>query len=267
MLDIYVVSDSTGETAYQYANSIIIQFPDLEFRDFRYSNVKSTEQVDELFNSIERQSIIIMTMVLEDIREYLLDQAEENQVKVIDMLGGPLSMIEEITGKKALRLPGLMRGLDSDYFDKMESIEFAIKYDDGKDERGLLKADIVLVGVSRTSKTPLSMLLANKNYKVANLPLVPEIDLPDSLFQVDKNKIVGLIIDPDNLNSIREDRIKALGLSEASDYAKKDRIRDELVYARKVFDRIGCEVIDVTGSTIEETATKVISIIDKKQSK
>ena len=140
----------------------------------------------------------------------------------------------------------------------MEAIEFAVKYDDGKDPRGAKKADICLVGISRTSKTPLSMYLANKNYKVANIPLVPEVPVPQEVYDKDVNRVIGLTCRPRKLISIREERLRSLGLSQGAKYADIERIREELMYADEVMRKLGCVVIDVTDKAIEETAEIVL---------
>lgn len=137
---------------------------------------------------------------------------------------------------------------------KWEAIEFAVKYDDGRDPRGILKADIVLIGVSRTSKTPLSQYLAHKRLKVANVPIVPEVDPPEELFNVDPKKCIGLKISPDKLNHIRKERLKSLGLNDKAIYANINRIKEELEYFEKIVDRIGCQVVDVSNKAVEETA-------------
>jgi len=154
--------------------------------------------------------------------------------------------------------PGLIHQLDENYFKKVEAVEFAVKYDDGRDFTGVLHADIVLVGVSRTSKTPLSMYLAHKTFKVANVPLVPEIQPPEQLFTVNKHKIIGLIINPDKLNMIRCERLKTLGLPDNANYANMERIKYELDYARSIMARIGCKVIDVSNKAVEETASVIL---------
>lgn len=146
----------------------------------------------------------------------------------------------------------------------MEWVNVALQdYDDGKDPRGFLEADLVLVGVSRTSKTPLSMYLANKNIKVANLPLVNEIEPPKEIFEIPKKRIIGLTNSPEKLNAIREVRLKSLGLRENSNYASISRILDELEYADKIMKRLGCPIIDVSNKAIEETADNVLSLLDK----
>jgi regulator of PEP synthase PpsR (kinase-PPPase family) len=163
------------------------------------------------------------------------------------------------------REAGLNRRLTSYYFDKIEAIEFAVKYDDGKDPRGFRKADVVLIGISRTSKTPLSMYLANKNLKVANLPLVPEVEPSEELFKISPRKIIGLTNSPEVLNNIRRERLKDMGVKHDSAYADLNRILEELEYADKIFERLRCPVIDVSQRAIEETASIIISIISKNK--
>jgi regulator of PEP synthase PpsR (kinase-PPPase family) len=161
--------------------------------------------------------------------------------------------------------PGLIRKLDEKYFKKVEAIEFAVKYDDGKDPRGLKKADIVLIGISRTSKTPLSMYLAHKNIKVANVPLVPEVPVPDEIFEVPPKKIIGLTTNPIKLNEIRQERLKALGLSNEANYASMERILEELDYAEGLMKRLGCPVIDVSTKAVEESANIIMDIMKQNQ--
>jgi regulator of PEP synthase PpsR (kinase-PPPase family) len=156
---------------------------------------------------------------------------------------------------------GLIYRLDEQYFKRVDAVEFAVKYDDGKDPRGILKADVVVIGVSRTSKTPLSMYLAHKNYKVANVPLVPEIPPPQELFVISPKKIIGLTADPDKLNQIRRERLKTLGLNDSANYASMERILQELEYADALFKRLGCTVIDVSKKAVEETASIVMQVL------
>lgn len=263
MINLFTVSDSTGETVNQLASAISIQFPKIEFNRKRFSNIQTKEQCDELLNEAKGQkTVLIVTIISKEIIEYLKSLQSEDLL-VIDLLNAPVSEIEKFAGIQAAKEVGLMRDLDTSYFDKIEAIEFAMNFDDGKNPQGFLEADIVLLGVSRTSKTPLSVYLANKSYKVANLPLVPEISIPDQIYDVDKKKLIGLIIDPDKLNEIRNQRLVALGLSAESAYATDDRIHEELNYAKELYKELGCYVIDVSKSTIEETAAKVIEHIEK----
>ena len=161
---------------------------------------------------------------------------------------------------------GLIHALDHEYFKRVEAVEFAVKYDDGKNPMGLLKADLVIIGVSRTSKTPLSMYLAHKQLKVANVPLVPEIVPPPELFKVPHNKIIGLLIDPYKLTDIRTTRLKAMGLSEDATYADVDRITEELEYAKGIMRRVHCMIINVSNRAIEETAGIILDYFYKNNS-
>lgn len=171
-----------------------------------------------------------------------------------------LEAIANITGKTPRLEPGLIRRLDEDYFLKMEAIDFAVKYDNGKDPRGLLYADVVLIGVSRTSKTPVCMYLAHKRLRAANLALVPEVPLPEELLSLPREKIIGLTIDADQLYQIRQERLKTMGLPPRADYATMERIQQELTYAHEVMKRLGCPVIDVTNKAVEDTAIKILQI-------
>ena len=172
-----------------------------------------------------------------------------------------LDKISNKINKNPKREPGAIRKLDESYFKRVEAIEFAVKYDDGKDPRGILKSDIVLVGISRTSKTPLSMYLANKNIKVANIPLVPEIPLPKELNNINPNKIIGLTNSPEKLNKIRQERLKALGLSKNANYANIERILQEPDYSDNIMKKLGCPVINVSNKAIEETAGIIMDLI------
>ena len=262
-LIIYVISDSVGETAQQVAKAAISQFminDNYEIRRFPY--VVDKKFLIEILNSGKNENaIIIYTLVNESLstltREYCLTEGLSN----IDLMSPILTEIAKKTDKKPKREPGIIRKLDESYFKRVEAIEFAVKYDDGKDPRGVLKSDIVLVGISRTSKTPLSMYLANKNIKVANVPLVPEIPLPKELDDINPKKIIGLTNTPEKLNKIRQERLKALGLSSNANYANLERILQELEYSDTIMKRLGCPVIDVSNKAIEETAGIILDLM------
>ena len=206
-------------------------------------------------------AIIVYTLVSENLLNIAKEFCEKEDLNHIDLMTPLLKQIANKTGKEPKREPGIIRKLDESYFKRVEAIEFAVKYDDGKDPRGILKSDIVVLGISRTSKTPLSMYLANKNIKVANVPLVPEIPIPDEVFKIDPKKIIGLTNNPEKLNSIRQERLKALGLSSDASYANVERILQELDYAEKIMKKVGCPVINVSDKAIEETAGIIIDIM------
>ncbi|MDD7464096.1 MAG: pyruvate, water dikinase regulatory protein [Anaerococcus sp.] len=259
-LQIYIISDSTGETAETYINSVTTHFPKTKMDIIRKPNTDTKEKIDMIVEAIpKKSSIIVQTVADKSLAEYLNQKAFYEDIKILDILSPAIDWFEEVTGQKALRVEKLTRKLSKDYFSMIDAVEFAVKYDDGRDARGLVHADIVLLGVSRTSKTPLSMLLATKDYKVANLPLVPEIKLPQEIYEVDPKRIIGLIIDPEKLSDIREERSRNLGLDSHAEYFDKNRIYKELEYAKEIFDELECKVIDVSSNTIEETATDIMN--------
>lgn len=259
-----LISDSTGETAQNYIKSVTSQFPDLKVNLIRKPSIDTTEEIDEVMDKADDNCIVVQTIANEDLSKHLRAVAKEKNIEVLDILNYGIRKVEEATGLTAVRQIGLTRTLSEDYFNMIEAIEFAIQYDDGKDPRAFPLSDIVLVGVSRTSKTPTTMILATKNFKVSNLPLVPEIKLPREIFEVDPDRIIGLVIDPDKLSNIREVRSKSLGIVGESIYYDDTRIRRELEYAQEVFKDLDCKVIDVTENTIEQTATDIVQYYFEK---
>ena len=258
-ITIYVLSDSIGETGEQVARAAVSQFnPDrYELRRFPYITHK--DQILEAFEEARYEKcIIIYTIVIEELKDYVIKLGEEFNIPTVDLMTPALNSLEGVLGYAPKRESGLIRRLDEQYFKKVEAVEFAVKYDDGKDTRGIKKADIVLVGVSRTSKTPLSMYLAHKNFKVANVPLVPEVPAPEELFLKDPKRVFGLIANPFKLNEIRQERLKSLGLKNNANYASVERIELELEYSRQIMEKLNCIVIDVSNKAVEETAGIVI---------
>ena len=263
---VYVISDSLGETGEKLAHAAISQFDEESIDVIRVPFVRNADQINEITAEAARKGAIIChTLVSPDLREKLDEVAAAHGVRYVDILGPMLDAVSSIAQTKPRMKPGLIHKLDEEYFKKVEAIEFAVKYDDGKNPAGIEKADIVLIGVSRTSKTPMSMYLAHKKYKVANLPLVPEVPLPEEIFRVPPYRIVGLIIDPYKLNSIRTERMKALGFSSAANYTDITRIEDELAYAKAVMRQLHCVVLDVSNRAIEETSSRIIEIIERNR--
>ncbi len=260
---IYLVSDSVGETAEFVAKAVASQFDGGNIEINRNSYVENTEDIEEVITlATKTNSIIAYTIVVPVLKEYLDKRAQEEGIWVVDLLKPLIDVFQKKFNMEPHHSPGLTRKLDDEYFRKIEAIEFAVKYDDGKDPRGLTEADIVIIGVSRTSKTPLSMYLASsKRLKVANIPLVPEVSPPDELFEVPRKKCVGLIISPNKLNDIRKERLKSLGLNSKSSYADMERILSELEYADKIMKRVGCPIIDVSNNAVEETASLILEML------
>lgn len=262
-IDIYIVSDSLGETAKTVAKACIYQFPNHENWNIRrhpYINNKNL-LMDVLEKAKEVNALVMYSMVNQELVDYAKSYCEDNNISYIDLLSSVIGQMAEKAGIEPIREPGVIRKMDKSYFDRIEAIEFAVKYDDGKDPRGVLKADVVLVGISRTSKTPLSMYLANKQLKVANVPLVPEVPIPKELMEVETKRIIGLTNSPDTLNRIRMERLRALGLSGTANYAKLERILEELDYSEEIMKTLKCPVINVSNKAIEETAGIIIDIL------
>ncbi len=263
---VYVLSDSIGETGEQVAKAAISQFNSGKYETRRFPYITDEQHITEILEEAKHEKcIIVFTIVVERLRNFLIQKASEYNIYAVDLMEPILNAMKSVVGFSPKREPGLIRKLDEKYFKKVEAIEFAVKYDDGKDTRGIKKSDIVLIGVSRTSKTPLSMYLAHKNYKVANIPLVPEVSPPDELFQVDSKKIIGLTANPVKLNEIRKERLKALGLSDNANYANMARILDEIEYAEEIMKKLNCTMIDVSAKAIEETAGIILDILKSRQ--
>ncbi len=263
--EIYVVSDSLGDTAENVAKATLGQF-DEEIDIIRVPFIRHTEQIQRVIDEAsERNAVVCHTLVSPELRANFERIAKAKNVKYVDILGPMMDMVGTISSTRPKMKPGIIHKLDEEYFKKVEAIEFAVKYDDGKNPQGFLKADVVLIGVSRTSKTPLSMYMAHKKYKVANLPLVPEVQLPEEIFQVPPYRIIGLIIDPYKLNTIRSERMKALGFSGTANYTDIARIEDELSYAKEVMRQLHCQVLDVSNKAIEETASRIMAIVQRNK--
>jgi len=262
---VYVVSDSVGETAEFVVKAVAAQFNGGNVEIRRYAFAEDIEDIEEIINiASQSNSIIAYTIAIPKLKEYLDQRALEEGVMAVDIMQPLIEVFMKKFNRQPNHQPKLLRKLDDEYFRRVEAIEFAVKYDDGRDPRGVTRADIVLIGVSRTSKTPLSMYLAHQGFKVANVPLVPEVSPPDELFQIPRNKCVGLIITPDKLNEIRKERLKALGLRSEANYASFERILEELEYAEKIMKRVGCPIINVANKAVEETASLIIDILKKR---
>lgn len=261
--NIFTVSDGTGETALSIVRAVRVQFEHAEMHIERYNKVRSREMLEEMLVSAKnKNATVVATLVDPELRVFLISRSMQLGVKVVDVLFPLLETLSEQLGKRPSAIPGLLRQLDEDYFKRISAIEYTVRHDDGVISGDLTEADIILVGVSRTSKTPLSMYLGHKGYKVANIPLVPGIDPPAELAKVDQNKIIGLIIDPSRLAEIRVARIEALGTDDVGDYADIEKIFEELEWSRELFKKNKrWPVLDVTGKALEENSVEIEKII------
>ena len=262
-LHFVIISDSVGDTARKVLQAVLAQFPSLTVHMYHYPFIRKMKDLEPVLEEAkELKAFVIHTLVVENLSEFTDDFCEAENLPCYNILKDLVKDISKATGQLPLKWAGALHRLDDEYFNRISAIEFAVKYDDGKDPKGFLDADLVLLGVSRTSKTPLSMFLANKNIKVANLPIMPEASVPEEIWQVDPKKIVGLTNDAEVLNNFRKERMIAYGLSPETIYSDMDRIRAELEYAYDLYNKLGCIVINVSKRSIEETAAIIMSSIE-----
>lgn len=262
---IYIVSGGTGSSGEQLANTVLAQFPENRVPVVIISQVRHLEEIEKVVaEAATTGGTIIHTLVDGSLRGALLRLGQEKSVVTIDLMGDLLSRLTDVLEQEPVGQPGLYRQLHQPYFDRIEAIEFSLSHDDGMKLGDLSQADIVLFGVSRVGKTPLSAYLAVQGWKVANVPLVIELPPPPKLFQIDRRRVIGLSIEPDQLIVHRQRRQSELGLSRASSYTDPVKIYEEVEAARKVFRRSGFSVISVTNKPIETIANQVIRLISRR---
>jgi regulator of PEP synthase PpsR (kinase-PPPase family) len=263
-VELHVISDSTGETAARLVLALEAQFPEQPFEEIRHPRVESVDDLALAVNRAKgRPAVLVYTLVKPEWREEMRRLCRSAKVHYCDLLGHPIDAVARVSGQAARMTPGARPALNSAYFKRMEAIEFAVKFDDGVG-RGLHEADIVLVGVSRTSKTPLSMYLGYLGHKTANIPVVKGIEPPPELFRLDPAKVVGLTIDAERLAEIRSARARNMGAGQKR-YAELLDIYEELEQAAAIHRRLGCPVIEVSELSIEETAMRVVRIVEHRK--
>jgi len=258
-----MISDATGETAQRLVQALEAQFPDQEFLEIRHPRVESVVDLQLAVERMKgRPAVVVYTLVGPELRQTMRELCRKAKLHYCDLLGHPIDAIARVSGQAARMTPGARPPLNDAYFRRMSAIEFAVKFDDGLGE-GLEQADVVLVGVSRTSKTPLSIYLGYLGHRTANVPLVKGIDPPPALFRVDPAKIVGLTIDAARLSEIRGERIRWMRGDRR--YASLVEIYDELEYADQMHRRLGCPVIEVSELSIEEIALRIVRLVAERQ--
>jgi [pyruvate, water dikinase]-phosphate phosphotransferase / [pyruvate, water dikinase] kinase len=264
-LEIHVVSDSTGETATRFAEAVERQFPEEEFELVRHPRIATVDDVQlAALRARGRRAVVMYTLVEPQFREAMRTLCKRYRLHYCDLLGRPIDAVARVSGQPATGTPGARPILDSSYFKRMAAIEFAVRYDDGVAPHGLREADIVLVGVSRSSKTPLSIYLGYLGYKTANVPIVRGIEPPKELFEIDPGKIVGLTIAPETLAGIRSERVRVMK-GPGRKYADLEAIYAELEQAEAVHRRLGCPVIEVSDLAIEETARRIVHLVEQRR--
>lgn len=261
---IYIISDGTGETAATMIRAALVQYSDKDVQLVRCKNIRTEAQIIPLVEEcFERKGLIVYTIVSLQLRKKMFELCNDKHIPCIDLLGPVLQTLDSyFEVANSLPQAGLLRTVDDRYYKRIEAIEYTVKHDDGKTFSELDKADIILVGISRTSKTPLSIFLSHKGWKVANIPLVLNTPLPEQLFQVDQRKIVGLIIDIESLQRIRKNRLERFGQDPGGEYASLSHIVKEIEYAHQIFKQNKkWPVFNVTERALEETATEITRIV------
>jgi [pyruvate, water dikinase]-phosphate phosphotransferase / [pyruvate, water dikinase] kinase len=265
-VELHIVSDATGETAARLVTALEAQFPDQPFEEIRHPRVETVEDLHvAVAEARGRPAVMVYTLVAPELRDAMRQLCRRARVHYCDLLGHPIDSIARVSGMAARMTPGARPPLDHTYFRRIEAIEFAVKYDDGVGG-GLDEADLVLVGVSRTSKTPLSMYLGYLGYKTANVPVVRNIAPPQELFEIDPAKIVGLTIDPNRLAEIRSARLRTMGATKRR-YAELEEIYAELEQAARLHRRLRCPVLDVSELSVEETAMRIVRLVGERRRK
>ena len=260
---IIILSDGTGETASAIVQATLVQYEEDDIVPTLYPNVRTEPQLQSVLESVDQENTIISyTIVIKTLREKLKTIAKTQKYFLIDLLGPLIQVFDHHLTNKTEVNPGILHQVDKDYFKRIEAVEFSLKYDDGSTTHNLQAADIILIGVSRTSKTPLSIFLSYKGYKVANIPFVKDIKLPQEVFSLDQKKMIALTIDGDVLLKIRKNRLQKIGLhSRGGDYADKLYVYHELEQAKNCFAKYRWPVINVTDRALEETAADILRII------
>jgi regulator of PEP synthase PpsR (kinase-PPPase family) len=258
---IFAVSDATGGTAEAAARAALAQFvPPDEARVRVFPHVLTEDAVETVLASARVQgALVVYTIVGPELRAHVKATAEEMDVPSVDLMGPLVNRLAAHLERAPLALPGLGHETDAEYFRRIDAVEFTVRNDDGKEPRNLRKADLVFVGISRTGKTPLSNYVAQRGFKVANVPIVMGVPLPAELDEVDPRRVFGLLIDPGTLVKIRQTRMETLGMEPGNEYGEIVQIRKELEHARSIYAaHPGWTVIDITRKAVEETASTVL---------
>lgn len=267
-INLHLISDSTGETLSSVARAVLSQFEGVESNDFMWPLVRTKNQVEKIVESISKNPGIVLYTILEDeITDLLKKHCFELNVPCIPVLSRIITEFSNYLGMNISHTIGRQHLLDKDYFSRVEAISYSITHDDGQAHWDLYDADIIIIGVSRTSKSPTSVYLSCRGYKTANIPFVSMSTIPESIFELKKPLIVGLLINPEKLVQIRQTRLTLLGQEAGTDYVDMETVKNEIAESRKLFAKLECPVIDVTKRSVEETAAKIIQLLQEKRTK
>jgi len=262
---VYQVSDSTGETLDRIFLAIKAQFSNFECKTIHYSFTRTENQIDKIISQSKKEKnvIILYTIVDNNLSKYMGEQTKKNNIPSFEVLGGLISDFSKLLKQEASHKPSGQHALDEEYYKRIEAVQFTMSHDDGKIISDLEKSDVVLVGVSRTSKTPTSIYLANRGYKVANIPIIPNKDVPNQLIEnTKKTCVIGLVCDAVRLSDVRRNRIQSLHEDRPGEYTDEKKIINELESSKTLFKKHKWPTIDVTRKSVEETAASIIKILD-----
>ena len=263
---IYLISDSTGETLDRIFTAIKAQFKNINYKIHTYSFTRTENQILKILSSAHKHSnsIILYSIVDSGLAKYLARNSEEKKIPCFGVLGDLILSFSKLLNQKASHQPSGQYTLNDEYYKKIEAIQFTMNHDDGNNTENILDSDIILIGVSRTSKTPTSIYLANKGLKTSNIPLVNEMNVPDDIIESKKLCVIGLTTEAERLFDIRRNRLNSLKENEASDYTNLEKIKSEVDKSKSIFKKNKWPVIDVTRKSVEETAASIIKIFEIK---
>ena len=268
--NVYLISDSTGETLDRIFMSLKSQFQNFEHEKKEFVFVRTNQQVDKILKECEemKNSIILYTVVETKLAKYLSNKSQEKNIPCFNILGNLILTFSKLLNQKASHKPSAQHVLDDDYYKRIDAIQFTMSHDDGKKTEDLDLADVILLGVSRTGKTPTSIYLANRGFKTMNIPLVMEQEIPNKLKKNNSNLcVIGLYADPGRLSDIRRNGVNIMKETKISAYTNLDHIKKEIEDSKKLFKNNNWPTIDVTRKSIEETAASIIKIYDIQKSK
>ena len=262
---LHLVSNSTGETVHSVARACLVQFDDVQPVEHVWSMVRTRNQIDRVIAGVEANpGVVLFTLVSEQLRQLLQQGCRRLQVSAIPILDPVIGVLASHLHRESRGVPGKQHLLDSEYFARIDAMTFALNHDDGQSGWGLDDADVILVGVSRTSKTPTCLYLANRGIKAANVPFVPGVPLPPELIGAERPLIVGLTNDPERLIQLRRNRLSMLHHDESTEYTDHDAVRAEVREARRIFAENHWQVINVTRRSIEETAASIMKLLARR---
>ena len=268
--NVYLVSDSTGETLDRIFLSLKSQFANFDYEKKEFAFVRTEQQIDRIIKECSQiqNTIILYTIVETKLAKYLANKSEKNNVPCFGILGNLILSFSKLLNQKAIHKPSAQHVLDDDYYKRIEAIQFTMSHDDGKKLDDVSAADVILLGVSRTSKTPTSIYLANRGYKTINIPLVMDQKIPDELkTQSNKTCVIGFIADPERLADIRRNRVAIMKEKNIREYTDLDSIKDEVNKSKQLFKKYNWPIIDVTRKSVEETAASILKILEIQKSK